>query len=92
MIIQEAIRKYCEQCPNGGGFYVPTDDEGYWNVNINFINDRNIEDQTQFDIRPARFCHITGKCADLEELWKTFCKENQFRLNSVISIEIVGGW
>lgn len=64
---------------------IPTDEEGYWNINVVF-NNNNHEDETQFDIKPHNFDYGAGKCSELEELWKDFCKENGFKQNSVTEI------
>ena len=91
MEIKDAIKLYCKNKPNAG-FCVPTDELGYWNVNIDFLNNNKMEDQTQFDIKPSSFDYGIGKCIELVELWKEFCKENSIKQNSVLSISIVGGW
>lgn len=91
MRIEDAIKNYCMR-RSKYGFVIPTDEEGYWNVNIRFINSNERDDQTQMDIVPSNFDYGTGKCDELVELWKEFCKENKFNQNSVIGIEIVGGW
>jgi len=68
---------------------IPSDELGYWNVNINFINNEGQEDQTQFDIFPYQFDYVQRRCDALNELWKEFCKENRFNHNSITSIELV---
>lgn len=90
MDIKKAIKIYCKNKPNTG-FCVPTDELGYWNVNVAFLNNSR-EDQTQFDIKPTSFDYGVGKCTELVDLWKEFCKENSFKQNSVLNISIVGGW
>ena len=91
MDIKEAIKIYCKNRPKNLGFCIPTDELGYWNINVDFLNCDNKEDQTQFDIKPTSFDYGIGKCNELMELWKDFCKENSFKQNSVLSISIVGG-
>lgn len=91
MTIEEAIKKYCENRPKKAGL-MPTDEYGYLNINIDFLNENKLEDQTQFDVEPALFDYGLGKCPDLVDLWKDFCKENNFKQNSVIGIHIVGAW
>ena len=86
MKIEDAIKKYCEKmCPG----IMPTDENGYWNINIQFVNSDGAEDETQFDIKPYRFDYGVGRCSELVELWKEFCKENGFKQNSVLEIYIV---
>lgn len=85
MKLEDAIKKYCKKiCPGT----VPTDDLGYWNINIQFTNSDGAEDETQFDIKPYRFDYGTGQCKELVDLWKEFCKENSFKQNSVINISL----
>lgn len=91
MRIEEAIKTYCNIRPSHG-FVFPTDEDGYWNINIRFINPNGRDDQTQMDVKPSDFDYGAGKCKDLVELWKEFCKENNFKQNSVTEIEIVGVW
>lgn len=91
MTIENAIKSYCKSCPNIG-FIIPTDTEGYWNINVLFINPDGMEDETQFDILPAYFDYGIGKCPELAKLWKDFCHDNHFRQNSVTQINIGGGW
>lgn len=91
MDIKEAIKSYCKNKPKTG-FCIPTDEFGYWNINIDYLDKNKQEDQTQFDIKPTSFDYGIGKCDELVELWKEFCKENSFKQNSVLSISIVGGW
>lgn len=56
MLIEQAIKEYCKKRhPEDRGFYIPTDELGYWNVNVLFINSDGKEDETQFDISPADF-------------------------------------
>ena len=77
----EYLRKvYSSRC-------IPTDEEGYWNFNIVFENN-GIEDETQFDIKPSNFDYGAGKCEELEELWRDFCKENGFKQNSIKKVYI----
>lgn len=91
MKIKDAILDYCNARPNYG-FTIPTDEEGYLNVNIQFINSNGREDETQMDVLPAYFDYGAGKCHEIELLWKEFCKENKFYQNSVTAVYIVGGW
>ena len=91
MIINDAIKEYCNKRP-ANGCVIPTDEYGYWNVNVDFLNNNNSEDQTQFDIMPAYFDYATGKSEELVALWKEFCKENNFKQSSVVEIHIVGAW
>lgn len=51
------------------------------------MNSKNI-DETQFDIKPYNFDYGAGKCGELEEIWKDFCKENGVMQNSSIGIYI----
>ena len=91
MDLKNEIKTYLKKIQkNYGGRCISTDDEGYINVNIVFINSDNREDETQFDIRPANLDYATGKCPELVELWKEFCKENGFKQNSVQRIYIPG--
>ena len=61
-------------------------------MNVLFINSDGKEDETQFDISPADFHYISGKCKELVLLWKDFCTENQIKQNTVDSIYIFCGW
>lgn len=83
MNITDAIKKYCKTLKPG---IIPIDEYGYWNINVQFTNSERREDETQFDIKPHRFDCGIGKCDDLVELWRDFCKENGYRQNSVIGI------
>lgn len=54
----------------------------YMNVDINFLNNSKLEDETQFSIRAYDI-------DDLAELFEAFCKENGFKKNTVTSVTIV---
>lgn len=88
--IKEAILLYCKQ-KHPSSCCIPTNELGYLEVDILFENNGQ-EDETEFDIKPAHFDYVQGKCKELEDLWKEFCKENNFKQNSVISIRLKGGW
>lgn len=93
MRIEQAIKEYCKKRhPEDRGFYIPTDELGYWNVNVLFVNSDGNEDETQFDILPGNFDYISRKCKELVLLWEDFCTENQIKQNTVESIYIVCGW
>lgn len=93
MRIEQAIKEYCKKRhPEDRGFYIPTDELGYWNVNVLFVNSDGNEDETQFDILPGNFDYISSKCKELVLLWEDFCTENQIKQNTVESIYIVCGW
>lgn len=86
--IKELIKSYSAQvqrclCISN----LPIDEEGYLNINVVFDNDGR-EDETQFDIVPRNFYYGAGKCKELEELWRDFCKENKLKRNSVTKIYI----
>lgn len=66
----------------------PTDEVGDWLVDIEFYNDKNERDKTQFGVNPCYLDYHNGKCRELEELWIEFCKENGFRQNSIIQISL----
>jgi len=83
MKIEYAIKAHCKELRPG---IIPTDDLGYWNINIQFTNSEGHEDETQFDIKPHRFDYGSGQCKELVSLWKDFCRENGFKQNSVLSI------
>jgi len=87
MQIKNAIKICCNKIPRG--IVIPTDELGYWNINVVFWNasDKR-DDETQFDIIPANFDYGIGKCTELEELWKDFCKENGIEL--IVLIEELG--
>ena len=91
MKIETAIKEYCKNKPTAIK-YIPTDEYGYWNIDIYFTDIIGNEDKTQMDVRPADFDCWNGKCKDLVDLWRCFCKENGFKEYSVESICIVGGW
>jgi hypothetical protein len=65
-----------------------TDEFGYWNFNIDFVNTEGEYDQTQLDVLPYQFDYIQRKCKELSSLWKDFCKENGFRQNSITGISL----
>ena len=65
---------------------IPTNEEGYWPITVDFINSDGNEDETQFDILPYRFDYGKGECRELESLWKEFCRENGFRQNSITKL------
>ena len=67
----------------------PTDAYGNWPINIEFHNSDGEHDCTQFDVRSSNLDYINGKCKELEELWKDFCRENGFHQNSIIQISLV---
>jgi len=91
MQIKNAIKICCNKIPRG--IVIPTDELGYWNINVVFWNasDKR-DDETQFDIIPANFDYGIGKCTELEELWKDFCKENGIFQNSVKEIYLANAW
>lgn len=84
--IKDAIATYSKKLQLYAGKCIPTDEMGYWNINVAFINGK--EDETQFDVKPHNFDYGAGKCPELEELWRDFCKENGFKQNSVTEIYI----
>lgn len=67
---------------------IPTDEMGYWNFNIDFINTDGEHDQTQLDVHPYQFDYIQRKCKELSSLWKDFCKENGFMQNSITGLSL----
>lgn len=67
---------------------INTDELGYWNFNIDFINNEGLYDQTQLDVYPYQFDYIQRKCKELSDLWKEFCKENRFKQNSITCISL----
>jgi len=86
MLIKEAIKECCKQLEPG---IVLTDNRGYWNINVKFVNSDGDEDETQFDVKPYNFDYGIGKCEELEELWRDFCKENGFKQNSVLGVYLI---
>lgn len=86
MEIKKAIAEYSKVLNSLGSYLIPTNEDGYWEINVLFENSNKMEDETQFDIKPCKFDYGVGKCRELEELWKDFCKENGFKQNSVIKI------
>jgi len=89
--IQCIIKLYCNLLSSYSSSIIPTDEEGYFNVRVQFLNEKLHEDETEFDIKPSHFDYVVGKCRDLEELWRDFCKENHFKQNAVTGLYIVGG-
>ena len=65
---------------------ISPDDEEYWNISVDFINADNEPDETQLDIRPESYDYKNGRCAELEEIWKEFCKENRIQQNSIMML------
>lgn len=55
---------------------------------INFLNDSKMEDEVQFTITGTR--SLNEICNELSELFSEFCKENNFKNNTVTSITYVG--
>lgn len=87
MLMKEAIKNYSDSIGTiESGFIITTDEEGYWNINVRFTDERGREDETQFDVLPSQFDYGTGKCKALECLWKEFCLDNGYRQNSVMEI------
>lgn len=87
MNIGDALKSYCKELRSAfASTCIPTDEKGYWNINVVFINKDGDEDETQFDIKPSNFDYVQGKCPKLIELWKGFCRENDFKQNSVIRV------
>lgn len=84
MVFDKAIKNM--EIPSG--CVVPTDECGYWNFNIDFINSDGQSDQTQLDVYPYQFDYIQRKCNELQELWKSFCYDNGFKQNSITGISI----
>lgn len=85
MIFVDAIKKMKIQT----GHIVLTDEFGYWNFNIDFINSDGYYDQTQLDVYPYQFDCVQRQCEALRILWKEFCKENGFKQNSITNISLV---
>lgn len=71
------------------GCIVRTDEFGYWNFDIDFINPDGNPDQTQLDVYPYQFDYGQRQCEVLRKLWKDFCKENGFKQNSITKISLV---
>lgn len=67
---------------------IPTDECGYCNFNIDFVNSDGQCDQTQLDVYPYQFDYVQRKCKELQELWKSFCNENGFKQNSITGISM----
>ena len=89
MKIEDAIKDYCKTLFSSfGSKIILTDEEGYWNVDVHFVNNDGDEDEAEFDIKPSNFDYGWGKCDKLVKLWKEFCKDNGFRQNSVQSISL----
>lgn len=89
MKIEKAIKRFAIKYAEGDVFF-PTDEFGYWNINVSFISPNGKEDETQFDIRPIDFDFSTGECQDLIDLWEDFCRENDIDQNSVESLYMAG--
>lgn len=66
----------------------PTDEYGNWVVDIEFYNSDHDHDCTQFGVNPCYLDYLNGKCEELEEMWKDFCRCNGFRQNSIIRISV----
>lgn len=79
MTIKEYVKKY--------GMQMEVDHlKLYQSVDIDFINSEGMEDETQFDIANAA---TKSGIAELNDLFKQFCKENGFKTNTVTGITIV---
>ena len=86
MNMKEAVKTFAEICKSLFASRTISTENGYWIINVEFINSNKRPDETQFDILPAHFDYGKGECRDLEELWKEFCKENNFRQNSITNL------
>lgn len=51
-------------------------------VNVGFLNDRKMEDETQFDIKAY-------DVIELDKLFREFCKDNGFPTDTVTYIDVV---
>ena len=77
MTVKECIAK------NGWGVGEEAIDKKAWNVDIGFINsETERDDETEFSI-------TAYNDTELEELFVTFCKENQIADNTVTYISVV---
>lgn len=58
----------------------------YQSVDVNFINSEGIDDEVEFDV-----CQVLTKSGinELSILFSDFCKENNFKNNTVTCITIV---
>ena len=87
MTMTDAFKEFAKEiCDSLSGTIVPTNEFGKLEVNVEFINSDGVADETQFDIATHRLDHVIGKCDELVDLWKEFCKENGFRQNSITRI------
>lgn len=54
----------------------------WMSVNVSFVNANGVDDETSFDIHAY-------DATELEELFRNFCKENGFPIDTVYNIVIV---
>ena len=78
MKIREAIRKAEKAGEWSIVLHEPT------SIEIYFINDDGREDSTQFDL------YADDKITEAEELYQTFCRENNFPEDTVTAVEAYG--
>lgn len=76
MTIKEYIKK------NGWQVECETKPCRYMNVDVSFLNNEKVEDETQFSIRAY-------DSDELNQLFANFCKENGFKRNTVTCVTIV---
>lgn len=76
MTIKEYIKKI------GWQFECETKPCRYMNVDVSFLNNEKVEDETQFSIRAY-------DSDELNQLFANFCKENGFKRNTVTCVTIV---
>lgn len=76
MTIKEYIKK------NGWQVECETKPCRYMNVDVSFLSNEKVEDETQFSIRAY-------DSDELNQLFANFCKENGFKQNTVTCVTIV---
>lgn len=81
MFISEAIKNMGMA---SAGYCASADENGYRNINIMFINNEEMEDETQFDV--CSYVTENEFFAELECLWKDFCQECGFREDAITEI------
>lgn len=74
-----SVREFLEK--NGWGRTV-LKGHHYMTVCIQFLNDKKMEDETEFDISA---CDVD----ELEELFQNFCQENGFAVDTVTDVYVV---
>ena len=79
MTLKECIKKH--------GLQTEVSEFYRWSaVDINFLHSDGSEDETQFDVM---FIGTKNATEELSQLYKDFCQENHFPVNTVQSVTVI---